>query len=105
MDGDGVPRIARLSGPELARARQVAVHSPLPSGAGTLTWTITVMTVDKIPLAESLVTSPDFPIPLSEIVQPHLDVVGLVAAGSWEPQATPDGSPRFNAAVRVRPGR
>lgn len=101
MDERELPRIARLSGVELSRARQVAMHSPVPSSAGTLTWTVTLMTVDEIPLAESLVTSPDYPMPLSEIAQPHLDVVRLVAVGPWQAESTEDGSPRFSTAVRV----
>ncbi|WP_263120734.1 hypothetical protein [Cellulomonas sp. RIT-PI-Y] len=106
MNEDDLPRIAGLSGAELARARTVAMHSPLPSEAEqTLIWTVTVLTAEAIPLAESRATSPDYPVPLTEIAQPHLDVVGLVTVGRWQAEITGDGSPRFSAPVRLHPGR
>lgn len=104
--GDGtLPRIAGLSGAELALVTTVAMHSPGSAGAGSLTWTLTVLTADGVPLAESRVTSPDYPVPLAAIVQPHLDVVGLEARGPWRTEATSDGVPRFSVPVRLRPDR
>lgn len=104
MDDDGLPRIAGLSGPELARAALVAMHSPEPAGPAALTWTVTVLSDGDEPLAESRATSPDYPVPLSEIVQPHLDVAGLIAVGGWRAVPTEDGSPRFCIRVRLREG-
>ena len=103
MDDDGVPRIARLSGAELARVVTVAMHSPRPSPQETLTWTVTLLTREAVPLAQSLATSPDYPVPLSEIAQPHLDVAGLTQIGRWRAEQTADGMPRFSAPVRPLP--
>lgn len=98
-----LPRIAALSGPEAARARHVDVHSPVPAGTDALTWTLTLLDAAGVPLAESRTTSPDFPMPLADIAQVHLDVVGLAQAGAWEPVATAGGGARFRAAVRATP--
>ncbi|WP_217616113.1 hypothetical protein [Cellulomonas sp. GbtcB1] len=98
-----LPRIAALSGPEAALARHVDVHSPVPAGTDALTWTLTLLDDGGVPLAESRTTSPDFPLPLADIAQVHLDVVGLARAGEWEPVATRGGGARFRAPVR--PGR
>ena len=98
-----LPRIAALSGPEAADAHHVEVHSPVPAGPAALTWTLTLVAADGTPLAESRTTSPDFPLPLADIAQVHLDVVGLVQTGEWEPVAAPRGGARFRAAVRTTP--
>jgi len=98
-----LPRIAALSGPEAALAQHVDVHSPVPAGTDALTWTLTLLDGAGVPLAESRTTSPDFPLPLADIAQVHLDVVGLAQAGEWEPVATTGGGARFRAAVRATP--
>lgn len=98
-----LPRIAALSGPEAARARHVAVHSPVPAGPAVLTWTLTLLADGGGPLAESRTSSPDFPVPLADIAQVHLDVVGLVQTGEWEPVPLRDGGVRFQAPVGVAP--
>lgn len=105
MGDEALPRIAGLSGPELARVETVAVHSPAPSGTGSLTWRLTALAADGVPVAESRVTSPDYPVPLAGIAQPHLDLVGLTALDRWRPETTADGSPRFTTRVRLRPER
>jgi hypothetical protein len=100
----GLPRIAALSGAEAARARHLVVHSPVRAGSDAVTWTLTLLADDGEPLAESRTTSPDYPLPISDIAQVHLDVVGLEAAGGWIPQQGAHGAgPRFRAAVRVAP--
>lgn len=101
-----LPRIAALSGAEATRARQVDLHAPVAAGGGVLTWTLTLLDEAGSALAESRVTSPDFPVPLAGIAQVHLDVVGLQQAGDWTALAPSDPSspaPRFRAAVRVLP--
>lgn len=98
-----LPRIAALSGAEAARARHVDVHSPVPAGPGALTWTMTLVDDDGAPLAESRATSPDFPLPLGDIAQLHLDVVGLAQAGDWAPIPSTTGTARFRAPVRPLP--
>ncbi|WP_431837025.1 hypothetical protein [Cellulomonas sp. Y8] len=98
-----LPRIAALSGPEAALARHVDVHSPVPAGTDALTWTLTLLDDGGVPLAESRTTSPDFPLPLADIAQVHLDVVGLARAGEWEPVTTRGGGARFRATVRPTP--
>jgi len=98
-----LPRIAALSGAEAARARHVVVHSPVHAGPDALTWMLTLVAEDGEPLAESRTTSPNFPLPLGDIAQVHLDVVGLVTADGWTEEQTRDGGPRFQA--RVRPAR
>lgn len=94
-----LPRIAALSGPEAARARHVVVHSPVHAGPDAVTWMLTLVAEDGAPLAESRTTSPNFPLPLGDIAQVHLDVVGLVRAGGWTQEHADDG-PRFRARVR-----
>ena len=98
-----LPRIAALSGPEAALAHHLDVPSPVPSGADALTWTLTLLDAGGVPLAESRATSPDFPVPLADIAQTHLDVVGLAQAGGWEPVPTADGGARYRAPVRATP--
>ncbi len=98
-----LPRIAALSGAEAAQARHVVVHSPVHAGPDALTWMLTLVTEDGAPLAESRTTSPNFPLPLGDIAQVHLDVVGLVAVDGWTEEQTGDGEPRFHAAVRPAP--
>jgi hypothetical protein len=98
-----LPRIAALSGPEAARARFVVVHSPVPAGTAAVTWTLTLLGAHGAPLAESRTTAPDFPLPLADITQVHLDVVGLTQAGEWRAVPTPDGGPQFQAPVRALP--
>ncbi|RMI13385.1 hypothetical protein [Cellulomonas triticagri] len=98
-----LPRIAALSGADAALARHVAVHSPVAAGPAALTWTLTLLAEGGGPLAESRTTSPDFPVPLADIAQVHLDVVGLVQAGEWEPVPVRGGGVRFQAPVRVAP--
>jgi hypothetical protein len=101
-----LPRIAALSGVEAAHARHVDLHAPVAAGGGVLTWTLTLLDDAGSALAESRVTSPDFPVPLAGIAQVHLDVVGLQQAGDWAELAPSDPTralPRFRAAVRVLP--
>jgi hypothetical protein len=98
-----LPRIAALSGVQAAQARHVLVHSPVRAGPAVLTWTLTLVADDDVPLAESRTTSPDFPVPLADIAQVHLDVVGLEQAGEWEPLPVRRGEARFRAPVRVVP--
>ena len=96
-----LPRIAALSGPEAHQARHLVVHSPVRAGADAVTWVLTLLADDDVPLAESRTTAPNFPVPLADIAQVHLDVVGLGTAGRWVPQPSEDGTPRFRAPVRV----
>jgi len=96
-----LPRIAALSGAQAARARHVLVHSPVRAGPAVLTWTLTLVADGDVPLAESRASSPDFPVPLADIAQVHLDVVGLEQAGEWEPLPVRAGEARFRAPVRV----
>lgn len=98
-----LPRIAALSGPEAARARHLVLHSPVRAGTEAVTWTLTLLADDDVPLAESRTTAPDFPLPIADIAQVHLDVVGLEAAGRWVPQEPEGDGPRFRAPVRVAP--
>lgn len=95
-----LPRIAALSGAEAAQARHVVVHSPVHAGPEALTWMLTLLAEDDAPLAESRTTSPNFPLPLGDIAQVHLDVVGLVTTEGWTEEQTGDGGPRFRAPVR-----
>jgi hypothetical protein len=96
-----LPRIAALSGAQAARARHVLVHSPVRAGPAVLTWTLTLVADEDVPLAESRTTSPDFPVPLADIAQVHLDVVGLEQVGEWEPMPVRPGDVRFRAPVQV----
>ncbi|VTR75854.1 MULTISPECIES: hypothetical protein [Cellulomonas] len=98
-----LPRIAALSGAEAARARFVVVHSPVAAGPGAVTWTLTLLGVHGAPLAESRTTAPDFPLPLADIAQVHLDVVGLAQSGEWKAVPTAHGEPQFQAPVRALP--
>jgi hypothetical protein len=98
-----LPRIAALSGADAARARHVLVHSPERAGPAVLTWTLTLLDDGGTALAESRASSPDFPVPLADIAQVHLDVVGLEQAGDWEPLPVHGGAVRFRAPVRVAP--
>ncbi|WP_454051748.1 hypothetical protein [Cellulomonas sp. Marseille-Q8402] len=98
-----LPRIAALSGAEAARARHLDVHSPVPAGPGAVTWTLTLVDDAGAPMAESRTTSPDFPLPLGDIVRLHLDVVGLEQAGEWTSPEPSAGEPRFRAPVRTLP--
>jgi len=102
MTGRRLPRITALSGAEAALACHVVVHSPAPADPA-LIWTLTLTRADGAPLAESRITSPDFPLPLADIARVHLDVVGLVQSGDWEPVPGVPGGPRFRAPVRTSP--
>lgn len=99
----GLPRIAGLSGADVARVAMIAMHSPVAGEQDTLTWRVTLLSAQAEPLAESLASSPDYPAPLSEIAQPHLDVVGLAQVGRWRAEPTVDGTPRFSAMVEQGP--
>lgn len=98
--GRRLPRIAALSGPEAGRARHLLVHSPVHAGADAVTWTLTLLAEDDVPLAESRTSAPNYPLPLEDIAQVHLDVVGLSATGRWTPEPSEDGAPRFRTPVR-----
>jgi hypothetical protein len=98
-----LPRIAALSGPEAARARFVVVHSPVPAGTATVTWTLTLLGAHGSPLAESRITAPDFPLPLADMARVHLDVVGLAQTGEWRAVPTSHAVPQFQAPVRALP--
>lgn len=96
-----LPRIAALSGPEAGRARHLLVHSPVRAGADAVTWTLTLLGDDDVPLAESRTSAPNYPLPLADIAQVHLDVVGLRTTGGWASQPSEDGTPRYRAPVRA----
>lgn len=97
------PRIAELSGAELAMVARVVMHTPVPGGPEALTWTVALLGEDGSVLAESRAASPDYPVPLSEIAQLHLDLAGLAQSGGWRSEWTTDGMPRFSARVTLCP--
>lgn len=105
MSRHSLPRIATLSGAEVALARRLAVHTPIQTATGALCWAIVLLDADDRPLAEGRATSPDYPLPLVGIVQPHLDVLGLRVVGSWRSEGTPGDRPRYSAAVEVQEPR
>lgn len=100
-----LPRIAALSGPEVARVRHAELHSPVLAGPGALTWTLTLLDDAGTALAESRTASPDVPEPPAGVAQLQLEVAGLRQAGDWAGQGAGRvrASPRYRAPVQPVP--
>lgn len=95
-----LPRLAALDDDTLVRVRSATVHSPDATGNGNLIWTLTLSDADGAPVSQERLSAPDWPIPLADIIAPHLDVAGLRVAGEWRTDLGEDGLPQHSAQVR-----
>lgn len=75
------------------------LHAPSDGGEGGIVWTLSLVDLAGVPVARELVVEPAVPLPLSELVQPHLDVIGCRVAGEWVTGDDTQGKPKHYARI------
>lgn len=94
-----LPAIAEMDDTTVRQVRIVVLHSPRDDDPRRVEWSLSLVDVRGMAVAREVLTLPDAPVPLTDVVAPYLALVGRRVSGAWVSDVGHDGLARHAAVL------